>query len=260
MKAYHFLKADMRSGEGFEPPWRVGETRKYAGRIELCESGYHSSPSWLDALSYAPGSMACVVEVSEPIEKQADKRVSRTRTLIACANVEKELRLFACDCAERALLRERKQGREPDERSWEAIRVARAYANGQGSRQRLDAAWDAARDAVVAAGWDAASDAAWAAGWDAASATAWAVGSATAWATGSAAAWAATSAAGLAAASDAAWAAARAADLATAWAAGSATAVAAERDWQRERLAELLDAAIDTKPNINRPSKGRRRR
>lgn len=34
-------------------------------------------------------------------------------------------RLFASDCAERALLRERGAGREPDPRSWRAVAVAR---------------------------------------------------------------------------------------------------------------------------------------
>ena len=31
------------------------------------------------------------------------------------------VRLFAADCAERALVRQRKAGREPDQRSWEAV-------------------------------------------------------------------------------------------------------------------------------------------
>jgi hypothetical protein len=109
-------------------------------------------------------------------------------------------RSFACDCAERALLRERDAGREPDLRSGEAIRVARAYLAGEASAQTLAAAWDAAS----AAARDAARDAAWAAAWDAA----WAAASAAA----SAAAWAAASAAASAAARD------------------------AERNWQADRL------------------------
>jgi len=106
MKAYHFLRADMTAGNGTEPPWRVGETRKWKGEIEMCKSGYHSSPTWLDALDYAPGPMACIVAVSRPIAWDIDRLASRTRTLVACANVERELRIFACDCAERALQRE----------------------------------------------------------------------------------------------------------------------------------------------------------
>ena len=37
---------------------------------------------------------------------------------------------WACDCAERALLREREAGREPDIHSWKAVEVARQYAQG----------------------------------------------------------------------------------------------------------------------------------
>lgn len=56
MKAYHFLKADMRAGEGDEAPWKVGETRTVAepDRIKLCDYGYHFCPTLWDALQYAP--------------------------------------------------------------------------------------------------------------------------------------------------------------------------------------------------------------
>ena len=73
---------------------------------------------------------------------------------------KRQQRLFSCDCAERALNRERARGREPGERSWNALVVARRFANGEATREELaaarDAAWDAARDAARAATWDAA--------------------------------------------------------------------------------------------------------
>ena len=87
--------------------------------------------------------------------------------LIRCTDARTQ-RLFACDCAERALARIA----SPDPRSIEAVRVARLYADGQATDAELGAAWDAvwaARDAAGAAGaaaWDAAwaaRDAAWAA-------------------------------------------------------------------------------------------------
>jgi len=96
-------------------------------------------------------------------------------------------RLLSADYAERTLRRERKAGREPDERSWEAVRVARAYAREEAGDEELYAAWAAARDAWAAA-LDAGDDEddedsawAWAAAWattrvdarDAALAAAW---------------------------------------------------------------------------------------
>src|SRR5690606_30188392 len=131
IRAYHFLRSDMTAGSGDEPHWRVGEERTLEGPIALCCCGYHSAPSWYDALRYAPGPIACLVEISDPVERDETKQVSRTRKLLVAVNAERELRLFACECAERALRRERECGREPDPRLWEAVRVARAFAHGQ---------------------------------------------------------------------------------------------------------------------------------
>ena len=65
------------------------------------------------------------------------------------------LRYFSCDCAERALERERREGREPDPRSWEAVRVSRLYAAGKATKEEL-----AAAEAAGAAVWTAAARAA----------------------------------------------------------------------------------------------------
>ena len=135
--AWHWLKADMTAGEGDEPPWRLGETRHYDGPVVLCHSGYHHSPTPFDGLDYAPGPILCRVEASVPVEGAVYKSVGRSRRLIASRDVERELRLFACACAERALLRERKQGSEPDERSWRAVEVSRRYAMGDADEAEL---------------------------------------------------------------------------------------------------------------------------
>ena len=95
---------------------------------------------------------------------------------------ERTARLFACDCAARALRRERRAGREPDKRSWDAVRVARLYAEGQGRKQELIAAGVAAGYAWTATGYAwTASDVAWTAG-KAAAKAAWNA-TAAAWAT-----------------------------------------------------------------------------
>ena len=160
MRAYHFLKSDMRSGEGDEPPWEVGQTRSLPKRrtIVPCEYGYHASPSLWDALQYAPGPIACLVELDGDVTEHGspvDKMAGRTRTLIAAVNIESELRLFAADCAEHVLwIYERDY--PGDDRPRKAIEATRAYV-----RAEIDeAAWEAARDAAWAAAWDAAWDAA----------------------------------------------------------------------------------------------------
>ena len=165
--AFHFLKADMTAGSGHEPKWKLGEEREHQGRLVMCESGYHSSPSWLDAARYAPGPVACIVEIGGEIKRDTDKQVSQKRRLLRYKNIERELRLFACDCAERALKRERKAKREPDKRSREAVRVARLFAHGKATQKELSAAWGAAASAASSAAWGAAASAARSAAWGA---------------------------------------------------------------------------------------------
>ena len=78
---------------------------------------------------------------------------------------DKEIRLFACDCAE-SVLHMFEKHYPNDDRPRKAIDVARKYANGEASINELNTASDAAR----AAAWGAARAAAWAAAWAAAEA------------------------------------------------------------------------------------------
>ena len=90
------------------------------------------------------------------------------------------LRLFACDCAERALHRERKVGRGPDRRSWNAVAVARKFARGAATRKELIAArsaawgtpWSAAGNAAERAAACSARSAAWSVSWNSAAGSA----------------------------------------------------------------------------------------
>lgn len=120
------------------------------------------------------------------------------------------LHTFACDCAERALQQEREHGREPDIRSWEAIRIKRLWINGKTSYEELSTA----RKAAWSAAWsEAAGSAARAA--EGAAGAAWIVAAEAAWS----AAWSAE---------EAAWSAV-------------AEAEKKERKWQAERLIELIE-------------------
>ena len=117
-----------------------------------------------------------------------------------CPEHDKEVRLFAADCAE-AVLHVFESERPDDDRPRKAIEAARAYANGEISEGELAAASDAARDARDAA-WAAAGDAAWDvrvdrdAAWDAAWAVRAAGDAARDAARGARVAWAARAAAG----------------------------------------------------------------
>ncbi len=203
MLAYHFLRDNMTSGSDLRP-WVVGEERTLKGRLILCGYGYHYSPTARDALYYAEGPILCLVDVDDDGPQECDcpgahKGVSRRRKLLAAANVERELRLFACECAERAITRCHERGCEPDPRSLAAVEVAKRYAEGNATEDELQAAQGAASDAA--------------------------------------------SAATLPSPWTAAMLAAQGATTAAPWGAWTA-----ELDWQRRRLAELVDGKLRQAP------------
>ena len=223
-----------------------GQTLIYSGKepIALCERGLHASTRILDALKYAPGRTISRVRLSGEILRGEDKIVATHRTCLWSFDARYILIAWAADCAERALLRERKAGREPDPPCFEAIEAARRFVKDPTKENRK-----AARAAGNAA--EAAGDAAWTAGKAAAAAgdAAWTAGNAAEAAVN--AAWAAGKAA--AAARDAANAAGNAADVASdaAEAAGDAAQIEGkdetaayqkERRWQSARLRNLIAA------------------
>jgi hypothetical protein len=60
------------------------------------------------------------------------------------------LHWFACDCAQRALLREKSEDRIPDPRSWDAIETKRLWLMKRASREVLHQAYEDAQEAARA--------------------------------------------------------------------------------------------------------------
>lgn len=157
----------------------VGETLTVPGPVVLCERGLHASRRAVDALRYAPGSILYRVRLSGEVVEDDDKMVATKRTALWRIDATRALRLFACDAAESALLSERAAGRDPDPRSWEAIRVTRLWIDGKATGADWNADWNAAWNAAGAARsavWSAARSAArgsaaeraaWSAAWSA---------------------------------------------------------------------------------------------
>ena len=194
---------------------RRGSWRRVTGPLIPCENGLHVCREQ-DLISWIQGERLYEAEARGDQVDGGDKLVVREARLVrrVAGWNETTLRLFAADCAERALLGEQKAGREPDRRLWAAVKAARDYAHGLISQAELAAARAAAWAAAGAAARDAA--------WDAVGAAA------------GAAAW------------DAAWDAAGAAAGAAAWYAVGAAAGAAEREWQSNRLSEYLSGKRGT--------------
>ena len=153
---------------------------KAEGPLSVCENGIHLCREndlihWFnDEIYEAEYRGAERIDSDDKIVVREARLTKRLRTWN-----EKTARLFACDCAERALpIFEKKY--PDDKRPRQAIETAREYANGKATKKELVAAWAAARDAAGVAAWAAARyvacDAAWYAARYAARYAAWDAG------------------------------------------------------------------------------------
>ena len=162
--------------------WTPGEWMpEVKGALVLCKNGYHLAREsdligWLNASIYE-------AEPSTELIEGDDKIVCRSVRLLKKMHWDDRImRLFACDCAERALPIYEKDYPD-DKRPRHAIEVTRLYAEGKATRKELAAASGAAWAAASDVAWAAASDVAWAAARGAARGVAWGA----AWAAASAA-------------------------------------------------------------------------
>ena len=158
-----FFTDDMRSPIGTSEPWEVGQTVRVEGDIVPCENGLHCWPA--ENVLQLTGPRMGIVTIGDEYVWHGEgndlKLVAREMTLVRMVDEynERTLRLFAADCAERVL--PIYESRHPDDdRPKRAIEVARLFANGEATREELDAARDAARAAAWGAAWGAARDAA----------------------------------------------------------------------------------------------------
>ena len=137
-----------------------GEWMPEISPVVACRSGYHLCRAEY-LLDWAAPELYIAEGRGETVE-ETNKIVFAEARLLSRVNAwnDQTLRLFACDCAERAL----KHWDNPDPRSVDVILVSRRFANGEASDDELVAARAAARDAAR----DAARAAAWAAAWAAA--------------------------------------------------------------------------------------------
>lgn len=217
MTLYKFLKSGGLPAHGGAGKWNLPHGNRpgkwmpeITGALVACEKGYHLCEE-KDLTSWIAEDLYIAEYRGETIVAD-DKMVTREARLLSRVTTwnERTARLFACDCAERAL---KLIGDKADARSIDAVRIARLFADGKATQEDLAAASDAARAATWGAATWAASDAARAAASDAARAAAWY------------------------AARDAAWYAAGAA----AGAAAEAAARDAEIEWQTARLMWYLN-------------------
>jgi len=224
MTLYKVLCEDGSAFHGGAGKWplprgsKPGKWLTVDGDIRPCWNGLHlclpeQLVGWLGPAIFEAETQGELVDADDKVV------AAKARLVRRCDGWnDRTARLFAVDCAQRALNREKRAGRTPDKRSYDALKVARRFADGKASSEELaaarDVAWDAAWAAERDVAWAAERDVAWAAAWD----VAWA------------AAWAAERDAAF---GMRAWSAA--------WAAARDAARAAERRWQTKRLLEYVE-------------------
>ena len=157
--AYKFLKPDGKPPIG-SGKWHLPKGKRpgkwmpvIIGDLVACYNGYHLAQE-KDLTEWCNHPELYIAEYRGDMIEVSDKIVVREARLLSRVTNwnERTARLFACDCAERALAF---IGDKVDARSVEAVRVARLYAIGNATKEQLSAARDAARDAAWAAARDA---------------------------------------------------------------------------------------------------------
>ena len=99
MKVWKFLDSDRRLGYGDGRLVKVGETLTVDGEIVLCSRGIHAARGAIDALMYAPGSVAVRGEAGGMIAKGTDKLACGEFIPLAIVDAADTLRHFARLCA-----------------------------------------------------------------------------------------------------------------------------------------------------------------
>ena len=160
--AWHFLRPSRIPGAGSRKrPLYVGHLWRVKGPPVLCKHGLHASERILDALRYAPGPVACHVEVGGTIVRAFRKLAGTRRRILAMGDITYLLHTWACDVAKQT----GQQAGMMDSRSLAALDYKRRWL-------QKDATND---ESATATTWQSA----WAAAYGIARESAWA----TAWAT-----------------------------------------------------------------------------
>jgi hypothetical protein len=100
VRGWHFLNRDHRlrlplPDENERRLVEPGQTLHYAGAVDLCRSGLHSSRRFLDACRYAPGTIVCRVESWGRLDEGDDKLAASQRRCLWMADAAKALDEYA---------------------------------------------------------------------------------------------------------------------------------------------------------------------
>ncbi|MDD3176063.1 MAG: hypothetical protein PHU51_06310 [Candidatus Nanoarchaeia archaeon] len=170
--------------------WKKGQWYKHEGNVSVCNSGFHASKNFVDAMNFVTPGILAKVEYRGNIKEAEDKFVaSEMRVLETYRFTKRHAVEWSIYCA-RECLKNFEKYNKTDKRPREAIEAAEIWlktptkknqeAASSASSAARSAAWSAAESAESAArsaaesarsaAWSAAESAAWSAAWSARSA------------------------------------------------------------------------------------------
>ena len=187
MPNYKFLNLtgnEIKSNSG-DTAWKVGEWQTHKSNIDICHSGFHCSPTILDALSYVKGEILAIVEVKGKSDKQNDKSVHEQMRITKAYYWQKSDSVALSIYAAELCISNYEKLYPDDNRPRKAIEAAKNYLKNPTEANR-SAAESAAESAARSAAWSArsawsAAESAWLAAWSAAEAAAWSAAESAAW-------------------------------------------------------------------------------
>ena len=146
---FKFVQSDLRSKNGHEAPWVVGEWRKHEGALAMCEQGFHYCKDALDSLKYVYGDRWFMVEVRGEEQTEGNKTVACEMRLVREIPMKAVAVRFALACA--GMVLDKFESKYPDDdRPRKAMEAAKAWLDNPTEANR-SAAGSAARSAASAA-------------------------------------------------------------------------------------------------------------
>ena len=185
--------------------WRLNKWFKYDGELKMCQSGFHCSDNFIDAMGYVSPGYVAFVEVRGKHLNQSDKSVHEEMRIIRWKKWTKKDSVSLAIFAAELVLKNYEKEYPNDLRLREAIEAAKKVLKQDNEKNKSaeSAAWSAAKSAAASAAWSAAKSPAASAGSAAKSAAASAASAAAS--AGSAAASAGSAASAAKSAAGSAW-------------------------------------------------------
>ena len=154
------LRPGLRSLNGHEFTWKIGEWKKEAAPLSMCNNGFHASENVIDAMSYVRAAIIARVEVRGAHLEQSDKQCWEEMRIVKAWKWDKADSVALAIFAARLVLPIWEKRHPDDKRVRNAIETAERYARGDAgvSLENLLEARKAAA-AAAAYSYEAAADA-----------------------------------------------------------------------------------------------------